>query len=112
MLILFLLPFSGTFPFNEDEDINDQIQNAAFMFPVNPWSEISEQAIDLIKNLLQVKAKKRYTVDRSLWHPWLEVRAMFKNNVFVDYNYNQKQSVQTNRTSHSRTTRLGSIFGC
>lgn len=65
--------FAGTFPFNEDEDINDQIQNAAFMFPVNPWSEISEQAIDLIKNLLQVKAKKRYTVDRSLWHPWLEV---------------------------------------
>ena len=64
--------FAGTFPFNEDEDINDQIQNAAFMFPANPWSEISEQAIDLIKNLLQVKAKKRYTVDRSLWHPWLE----------------------------------------
>lgn len=43
------------------------------MYPPNPWSEISENAIDLIKNLLQVKAKKRYTVDRSLWHPWLEV---------------------------------------
>lgn len=71
--VIIYVSLSGTFPFNEDEDINDQIQNAAFMFPPNPWSEISENAIDLIKNLLQVKAKKRYTVDRSLWHPWLEV---------------------------------------
>ena len=45
---------SGTFPFNEDEDINEQIQNAAFMYPPHPWKEISTQAIDLITNLLQV----------------------------------------------------------
>ena len=32
---------SGTFPFNEDEDIQDQIHNAAFMYPPDPWSEIS-----------------------------------------------------------------------
>lgn len=34
---------SGTFPFNDDEDIVDQIQNAAFMFPSNPWKEISKE---------------------------------------------------------------------
>ena len=45
---------SGTFPFNEDEDINEQIQNAAFMYPPHPWKEIGSQAIDLIGNLLQV----------------------------------------------------------
>ena len=32
---------SGTFPFNEDEEVSDQIQNAGFMYPANPWSEIS-----------------------------------------------------------------------
>ena len=32
---------SGTFPFNEDEDVNDQIQNAAFMYPPNPWKEVT-----------------------------------------------------------------------
>lgn len=36
-----LFSLSGTFPFNEDEDINDQIQNADFMYPPNPWKEIS-----------------------------------------------------------------------
>lgn len=29
-------------------------------------------AIDLINNLLQVKQRKRYTVDKSLLHPWLQ----------------------------------------
>ncbi|KAB5540003.1 hypothetical protein PHYPO_G00095910 [Pangasianodon hypophthalmus] len=51
--VIIYVSLSGTFPFNEDEDINDQIQNAAFMYPPNPWKEISLEAIDLINNLLQ-----------------------------------------------------------
>lgn len=38
----------------QDEDINDQIQNADFMYPPHPWGEISPEAVDLITNLLQV----------------------------------------------------------
>lgn len=99
--VIVYVSLSGTFPFNEDEDINDQIQNAAFMYPANPWKEISEEgkgafmfihvricnnlcvltlldytsptAKDLINNLLQVKMRKRYSVDKSLSHPWLQV---------------------------------------
>lgn len=39
--VIMYVSLSGTFPFNEDEDINDQIQNAAFMYPACPWSHIS-----------------------------------------------------------------------
>jgi len=39
--VIIYVSLSGTFPFNEDEDINDQIQNADFMYPKNPWKEIS-----------------------------------------------------------------------
>lgn len=70
--VIVYVSLSGTFPFNEDEDINDQIQNAAFMYPPNPWKEISNDAIDLINNLLQVKQRKRYTVDKTLAHVWLQ----------------------------------------
>lgn len=31
-------------------------------------------AIDLINNLLQVKMRKRYSVDKTLSHPWLQVK--------------------------------------
>jgi len=41
--VIIYVSLSGTFPFNEDEDIHDQIQNAAFMYPSNPWKEISEE---------------------------------------------------------------------
>uniref|UniRef100_A0AAY4CR01 Serine/threonine-protein kinase n=1 Tax=Denticeps clupeoides TaxID=299321 RepID=A0AAY4CR01_9TELE len=70
--VIVYVSLSGTFPFNEDEDINDQIQNAAFMYPPAPWKEISAEATDLINNLLQVKMRKRYSVDKSLSHPWLQ----------------------------------------
>ena len=29
--VIIYVSLSGTFPFNEDEDINEQIQNASFM---------------------------------------------------------------------------------
>lgn len=70
--VIVYVSLSGTFPFNEDEDINEQIQNAAFMYPAIPWKEISSEAIDLINNLLQVKQRKRFTVDKSLAHIWLQ----------------------------------------
>ncbi|XP_034999611.2 serine/threonine-protein kinase D3 [Hippoglossus stenolepis] len=70
--VIVYVSLSGTFPFNEDEEIDHQIQNAAFMYPPNPWRDISEPATDLINNLLQVKMRKRYSVDKSLSHPWLQ----------------------------------------
>uniref|UniRef100_A0A8C7XBR0 Serine/threonine-protein kinase n=1 Tax=Oryzias sinensis TaxID=183150 RepID=A0A8C7XBR0_9TELE len=70
--VIVYVSLSGTFPFNEDEDINDQIQNAAFMYPPAPWKDISAEATDLINNLLQVKMRKRYSVDKCLSHPWLQ----------------------------------------
>ena len=55
--VIIYVSLSGTFPFNEDEDIHEQIQNASFMYPPHPWKEISKDAIELITNLLQVCKK-------------------------------------------------------
>ncbi|XP_053305135.1 serine/threonine-protein kinase D1-like [Spea bombifrons] len=70
--VIIYVSLSGTFPFNEDEDINDQIQNASFMYPKNPWNEISDDAIALINSLLQVKIRKRFSVSKALSHPWMQ----------------------------------------
>ena len=55
---MYVSSLSGTFPFNEDEEISDQIQNAAFMYPPTPWKEISPDGMShyvlfimLLKNL-------------------------------------------------------------
>ncbi|KAM5138402.1 serine/threonine-protein kinase D1-like [Mantella aurantiaca] len=70
--VIIYVSLSGTFPFNEDEDINDQIRNAAFMFPKNPWNEISNDAIALISSLLQVQIRRRFSVDKALSQPWMQ----------------------------------------
>lgn len=41
--VIVYVSLSGTFPFNEDEDIHDQIQNAAFMYPPNPWKTVTPE---------------------------------------------------------------------
>ena len=41
--VIIYVSLSGTFPFNEDEEIADQITNAAFMYPPDPWSTVSQE---------------------------------------------------------------------
>ncbi|XP_077961704.1 protein kinase D4 [Gasterosteus aculeatus] len=70
--VVMYVSLSGTFPFNEDEDIRQQITNAAFMYPRQPWASISLEAVSLINNLLQVSVRRRFSVGKTLGHPWLQ----------------------------------------
>ncbi|XP_032355186.1 protein kinase D4 [Etheostoma spectabile] len=70
--VIMYVSLSGTFPFNEDEDIRQQITNATFMYPRQPWASISLEAMSLINNLLQVSVRRRFSVGKALGHPWLQ----------------------------------------
>ncbi|CAF2954888.1 unnamed protein product [Rotaria sp. Silwood2] len=71
--VIIYVSLSGTFPFNEDEEIEDQIRNANFMFPSNPWKDISKDATDLISHhLLQVNAGHRLAAANALRHAFFE----------------------------------------
>ncbi|VDK70720.1 unnamed protein product [Litomosoides sigmodontis] len=70
--VIVYVSLSGTFPFNEDQDISDQIEDADFMYPINPWCEITTVAVDFVNSLLQVKMNKRLTVSKALSHNWLQ----------------------------------------
>ncbi|XP_023202394.1 serine/threonine-protein kinase D3-like [Xiphophorus maculatus] len=47
--VIMYVSLSGTFPFNEDEDIRQQITNAAFMYPRQPWANISLEGLGFWK---------------------------------------------------------------
>uniref|UniRef100_A0A3B4AFP9 Uncharacterized protein n=1 Tax=Periophthalmus magnuspinnatus TaxID=409849 RepID=A0A3B4AFP9_9GOBI len=70
--VILYVSLSGTFPFNEDEDIKQQITNASFMYPRQTWAPISLQAVNLISNLLQVSTRRRYSVGKALGHRWFQ----------------------------------------
>uniref|UniRef100_A0A8C2G729 protein kinase C n=1 Tax=Cyprinus carpio TaxID=7962 RepID=A0A8C2G729_CYPCA len=69
--VIVYVSLSGTFPFNEDEDIHDQIQNAAFMYPPNPWKTVTPEGkfwdyqmwLDL--RTLECKMQERYITHES-----------------------------------------------
>jgi len=52
-------------------EVFEQIMKAEFDFPDPYWTNISNDAKDLIKKLLVVDAKKRLTASQALQHPWL-----------------------------------------
>ncbi|KAI9272526.1 kinase-like domain-containing protein [Sporodiniella umbellata] len=62
------------FPPFYDESISaltNKVAQGQFTFPSPWWDPISSRAKDLIRHLLEVQPKKRYTIDQFLAHPWL-----------------------------------------
>ncbi|KJH45269.1 kinase domain protein [Dictyocaulus viviparus] len=77
--VIIYVTLSGTFPFNEGDEVADQIQNAAFMFPAEPWAEVSPTAINLIQQLLRVKIEERLTIEQCLEHEWLKGEQLYRD---------------------------------
>ncbi|KAF1771765.1 hypothetical protein GCK72_003593 [Caenorhabditis remanei] len=75
--VIIYVTLSGTFPFNEGEEISEQIQNASFMFPTEPWNEVEPQAVDLIQKLLKIEA--RMSIEKCLEHGWLKGEQLYRD---------------------------------
>ncbi|XP_027432717.1 serine/threonine-protein kinase Chk2 isoform X2 [Zalophus californianus] len=73
-VILFIC-LSGYPPFSEHKtqvSLKDQITSGKFNFISEVWAEVSEKALDLVKKLLIVDPKVRFTTEEALRHPWLQ----------------------------------------
>uniref|UniRef100_A0A8C0RTH0 non-specific serine/threonine protein kinase n=1 Tax=Canis lupus familiaris TaxID=9615 RepID=A0A8C0RTH0_CANLF len=73
-VILFIC-LSGYPPFSEHKTqvpLKDQITSGKFNFIPEVWAEVSEKALDLVKKLLMVDPKVRFTTEEALRHPWLQ----------------------------------------
>lgn len=60
-------PFQG----EDIEELTEQIQAGRYEFHSDPWDNISQQAKDLIKCLMDVNPKTRYSPFQALMHPWI-----------------------------------------
>ncbi|KAI6657597.1 Serine/threonine-protein kinase D1 [Oopsacas minuta] len=76
--VVIYVSLSGTFPFNEDEAIIDQINNADFMYPPYPWKTIDIEARHVINKFLRINKRERLTANKALLQPWLQDRDMWE----------------------------------
>jgi serine/threonine protein kinase len=54
------------------QELIEKIKKAEYEFHSDAWSQISLQAKDLIRCLLNIDVKKRYSPFQALTHPWIE----------------------------------------
>ncbi|XP_070572935.1 serine/threonine-protein kinase Chk2-like [Ptychodera flava] len=79
-VILFVI-LAGYPPFSEEVKemkLHDQIVRGYYSFPPRYWQGVNTDAIDLIKKLMTVDPKKRFTTMQALSHPWMKDDTMIK----------------------------------
>jgi len=71
-VILYIL-LGGYPPFHDENQsrLFRKITRADYQFHPDYWGSVSDDAKDLIRNLLTLDMNKRFTVDQALRHPWL-----------------------------------------
>ena len=71
--VIMYMMLSGQPPFKgeNDEEIYQSIKKAKYNFNDEIWDEISNEAKDLIKNLLNKDINNRYSAKQALNHPWI-----------------------------------------
>jgi len=79
-VIVYIL-LCGYPPFFHDnqKELFKQIRGGKYTFDEEYWGEVSEEAKDLIRNLLQVDRTKRLRINQLLEHPWLVTEAKNTN---------------------------------
>ena len=72
-VILYIL-ISGEAPFfgDHDQQMLKNVYKGKFTFESDVWKEVSEDAKDLIKNLMNKDVNQRYTAEQALNHIWFE----------------------------------------
>ncbi|KAI8370743.1 kinase-like domain-containing protein [Choanephora cucurbitarum] len=72
--VMLYICLCGFPPFTEDNgppSMKMQIKTAKYDFPSRYWGKISDEAKDLVRNLLVVNPDERLTIDGALDHDWM-----------------------------------------
>ena len=75
---------SGTLPFNKDKE--HSLEYAILNNSIKEIKDISEDANNLLKNILEKDPNKRFTANQILEHPWMNTNLNDEENNDYDYN--------------------------
>eukprot|EP00929_Paragymnodinium_shiwhaense_P058566 TRINITY_DN2932_c0_g1_i1.p1 TRINITY_DN2932_c0_g1~~TRINITY_DN2932_c0_g1_i1.p1 ORF type:complete len:502 (+),score=153.25 TRINITY_DN2932_c0_g1_i1:86-1591(+) len=64
-------PFCG----ETDGEVLQRVRLGVFSFKASDWKNVSEDAKDLIRQLLKMNPKDRYTAEQALNHAWIKNKA-------------------------------------
>eukprot|EP00927_Polykrikos_kofoidii_P059461 TRINITY_DN5460_c0_g1_i2.p1 TRINITY_DN5460_c0_g1~~TRINITY_DN5460_c0_g1_i2.p1 ORF type:complete len:507 (+),score=79.52 TRINITY_DN5460_c0_g1_i2:61-1581(+) len=80
LLLVGFPPFIGM----TDEAVFKRVKKGVVKFSKKHWHSISEDAVDLVRNLLKVSPQMRYTAEKALQHVWITCAACRETNELVE----------------------------
>lgn len=87
-VIMFVL-IAGYPPFYGDTDaeVLSKVRQGNFSFSKKDWGSVSEDAKDLIRNMLKMQPKERFSAEKSLNHLWIKNKAPKAKDVALHTNF-------------------------
>ncbi|CAE7772389.1 CPK2 [Symbiodinium pilosum] len=87
-VIMFVLlcgypPFFG----DSDKEVLSKVRMGNFNFNPADWKNVSEDAKNLIRNLMRMNPRERFTADQALQHEWIKLQAPKAQNVSLQSNF-------------------------
>ncbi|CAJ1388304.1 unnamed protein product [Effrenium voratum] len=87
-VIMFVLlcgypPFFG----DSDSEVLAKVKMGSYSFNPADWKNVSEDAKNLIRHLLKMNPKERYSAEQALNHEWIKLKAPKATNVSLQSNF-------------------------
>mmetsp|Transcript_10493 Transcript_10493/g.11549 ORF Transcript_10493/g.11549 Transcript_10493/m.11549 type:complete len:123 (+) Transcript_10493:55-423(+) len=76
-------PFFG----DSDSEVLAKVKTGSYSFNPADWKNVSEDAKNLIRQLLKMNPKERYTAEAALNHEWIKLKAPKATNVNLQSNF-------------------------
>ena len=104
--VLMYVLLSGCTPFSHDDEAEqlELVAKAEYEFHDAEWADISEDAKDLIRNLLVVDPDERFTMEQVLEHPFLKGTL---EQTRIDTQ--KRREMQASRTKTSKSARSAPV---
>lgn len=75
-------PFQSESRFVFTDAMKNRIKRGMYTFEAPEWSLVSEDAKELIRNMLEVNPAKRFTIDQVIMSKWMQVNNILNHTNF------------------------------
>jgi len=125
VILYIILSGAQPFDFEEKTELFKHISSGQFSFDEEIWDKVSNDARDLIRNLLEVDPNLRITAENALSHPWILVNSTEEDETSIENNptseinprkrklsisYNNKENIITKKKENYKYLVKNTVF--
>lgn len=106
VILFVMLSGKPPFPGKSDDAIIERVKEGTYTFPDREWSQVTPEAKDLVRKLMEKDPKTRLSAAEALQHPWIQkmVKLSVDKEVMLGSINNLKGFNAENKLRHATLT--------